>query len=131
MKKELKELIKNKKFSDDQILKILNEYKPQEEEDTDIMNENDTESESSGDSNDQNEADSDSATENPAKGGITKDLLKKLLKEIEEDEKKPAQKPLKTTLFSQKPLLCVNTSPNVDYAMFSVYLGEKYLYLFL
>jgi hypothetical protein len=108
MKKELKQLIKEKKYSDDQILKILSSYsEPPAESESDVMDEED-ESEGETDSNESATAESQSAEKETVKKAdiekIVADAVAKALnaKKSEEKDKskqlpKPSEKQKKTT----------------------------------
>lgn len=103
MKKELKELIKTKKLSDDQILKILTKSFEPAESEADIKDEAD-ESEDQSDSEETEQAESTPAQKEKSKPQIVnlKDMTKLIadsvaeaLKKREDESKYPAQKPIK------------------------------------
>jgi len=83
MKKELKQLIKKLKLSDDAIIKLLSlkEESGTEQEEQDVQDESDTESEESGDSEDQIQVEDDSTTESQD-GGLSESDLKKIIASV-------------------------------------------------
>lgn len=109
MKKELKQLIKDKKLSDDQILKILQSYS---EPERDVRDEED-ESEDADDSKDQQHAESESAQKETPNKNVTMEDLQKLiaksvadaLKAKDDESKLPSQKPIKKSEPKPKPLV--------------------------
>jgi len=102
MKKELKELIKSQKLSDEDLIKLIQSQQSNSESEKDVKDEDD-ESETSADSKEQKNAEKGTATESPKPQNLSlKDLevliqknVLEALKSKDNEGKLPAQQPLK------------------------------------